>query len=116
MSETLPIPVFAEHDTTPEELRLKYRFLDLRKDKLHRNIMLRDTFYRGIHPVEAMFLNLCRDFAAEAVETMRFFYYNGAIRFLEGFQHGFHIKRAQGTQVNDLNFDAFLRQIFGSFH
>ena len=30
-----------ENDTTPEELRLKYRFLDLRKDKLHRNIMLR---------------------------------------------------------------------------
>ena len=41
MAETLPIPVFAEHDTTPEELRLKYRFLDLRKDKLHKNIMLR---------------------------------------------------------------------------
>ena len=41
MAEPLPIPVYQEHDTTPEELRLKYRFLDLRKDKLHRNIMLR---------------------------------------------------------------------------
>ena len=41
MAETLPIPVYAENDTTPEELRLKYRFLDLRKDKLHKNIMLR---------------------------------------------------------------------------
>ena len=41
MAEPLPIPVYAESDTTPEELRLKYRFLDLRKDKLHRNIMLR---------------------------------------------------------------------------
>src|SRR5687768_14484459 len=41
MAETLPIPVYAEQDTTPEELRLKYRFLDLRKDKLHRNIVLR---------------------------------------------------------------------------
>src|SRR4029434_7372703 len=41
MPEPLPIPVFAEHDTTPEELRLKYRFLDLRKDKLHKNIILR---------------------------------------------------------------------------
>ena len=30
-----------ENDTTPEELRLKYRFLDLRKDKLHKNIVLR---------------------------------------------------------------------------
>lgn len=41
MAEPLPIPVYAEQDTTPEELRLRYRFLDLRKDKLHRNIMLR---------------------------------------------------------------------------
>ena len=41
MAEPLPIPVYQESDTTPEELRLKYRFLDLRKDKLHRNIMLR---------------------------------------------------------------------------
>src|SRR5215471_6520536 len=41
MADPLPIPVYVEHDTTPEELRLKYRFLDLRKDKLHRNIMLR---------------------------------------------------------------------------
>ncbi|MBX3501146.1 MAG: aspartate--tRNA ligase [Alphaproteobacteria bacterium] len=41
MAEGLPIPVYAESDTTPEELRLKYRFLDLRKEKLHRNIMLR---------------------------------------------------------------------------
>jgi len=41
MAEPLPIPVYQENDTTPEELRLKYRFLDLRKDKLHRNIMLR---------------------------------------------------------------------------
>ncbi|TMJ29608.1 MAG: aspartate--tRNA ligase, partial [Alphaproteobacteria bacterium] len=41
LADPLPIPVYQENDTTPEELRLKYRFLDLRKDKLHRNIMLR---------------------------------------------------------------------------
>jgi aspartyl-tRNA synthetase len=41
MADPLPIPVYQENDTTPEELRLKYRFLDLRKDKLHKNIMLR---------------------------------------------------------------------------
>ncbi len=41
MAEPLPIPVYQENDTTPEELRLKYRFLDLRKEKLHKNIMLR---------------------------------------------------------------------------
>jgi aspartyl-tRNA synthetase len=41
MADPLPIPVYQENDTTPEELRLKYRFLDLRKDKLHKNIILR---------------------------------------------------------------------------
>ena len=36
----LPMPVFGEHDY-PEEIRLKYRFLDLRREHLHRNIMKR---------------------------------------------------------------------------
>ena len=36
----LPMPVFGDQDY-PEDIRLKYRFLDLRRDKLHRNIMLR---------------------------------------------------------------------------
>lgn len=39
-ADVLPIQVFGEDDS-PEELRLKYRFLDLRKEKLHSNIMLR---------------------------------------------------------------------------
>src|SRR5829696_4430965 len=36
----LPMPVFGEHDY-PEDIRLKYRFLDLRREKLHQNIMTR---------------------------------------------------------------------------
>jgi aspartyl-tRNA synthetase len=36
----LPMPVFGEHDY-PEDVRLKYRFLDLRRERLHRNIMTR---------------------------------------------------------------------------
>jgi aspartyl-tRNA synthetase len=36
----LPMPVFGEHDY-PEEIRLKYRFLDLRRELLHQNIMKR---------------------------------------------------------------------------
>ena len=36
----LPLPVFGDQEY-PEEIRLKYRFLDLRRERLHRNIMLR---------------------------------------------------------------------------
>src|SRR5271169_5483451 len=36
----LPMPVFGDQEY-PEETRLKYRFLDLRREKLHANIMLR---------------------------------------------------------------------------
>jgi len=36
----LPLPVFGEPDY-PEDIRLKYRFLDLRRESLHRNIMRR---------------------------------------------------------------------------
>jgi aspartyl-tRNA synthetase len=39
-AEELPLPVFGEQDY-PEETRLKYRFLDLRREHMHRNIMLR---------------------------------------------------------------------------
>lgn len=39
-ADELPMPVFGEHDY-PEETRLKYRYLDLRREKLHKNIMLR---------------------------------------------------------------------------
>jgi aspartyl-tRNA synthetase len=36
----LPLPVFGDLDY-PEDTRLKYRFLDLRREKLHNNIVLR---------------------------------------------------------------------------
>jgi len=39
-AEVLPFQV-AKDDSAPEAMRLKYRFLDLRKDKLHSNIILR---------------------------------------------------------------------------
>jgi aspartyl-tRNA synthetase len=39
-AKELPIPVFGEQDY-PEDIRLKYRFLDLRRDAMHKNIILR---------------------------------------------------------------------------
>jgi aspartyl-tRNA synthetase len=39
-AQELPLPVFGDLDY-PEETRLTYRFLDLRRERLHRNIMLR---------------------------------------------------------------------------
>jgi aspartyl-tRNA synthetase len=39
-SDELPMPVFGEPDY-PEDTRLKYRFLDLRRESLHKNIVKR---------------------------------------------------------------------------
>ena len=39
-SKDLPMPVFGEQDY-PEEIRLKYRFLDLRREEMHKNLVLR---------------------------------------------------------------------------
>jgi aspartyl-tRNA synthetase len=43
----LPLPVFGEPEY-PEELRLKHRYLDLRRETLHRNIVLRSKVIHSI--------------------------------------------------------------------
>jgi len=43
----LPMPVAGEQDY-PEDIRLKYRYLDLRRDRLHANIMLRSKVISSI--------------------------------------------------------------------
>ena len=43
----LPMPVFGEQEY-PEDIRLRYRFLDLRRERLHRNIMLRGAIINSI--------------------------------------------------------------------
>ncbi len=46
-AKELPVPVFGDAEY-PEDLRLKYRFLDLRREALHRNIMLRNEIIASI--------------------------------------------------------------------
>ena len=43
----LPMPVFGEQDY-PEDIRLKYRYLDLRRENVHANIMLRSSVIASI--------------------------------------------------------------------
>src|ERR1700741_3862306 len=43
----LPLPVFGDQEY-PEEIRLKYRFLDLRREKLHNNIIKRGQIIESI--------------------------------------------------------------------
>ncbi|HEY9218518.1 MAG TPA: aspartate--tRNA ligase [Phenylobacterium sp.] len=43
----LPLPVFGEPDY-PEEIRLKHRHLDLRRETLHRNVVLRSKVIQSI--------------------------------------------------------------------
>jgi aspartyl-tRNA synthetase len=46
-ADDLPMPVFGDVEY-PEETRLTYRFLDLRREKLHRNMMLRSNVVRSM--------------------------------------------------------------------
>jgi len=46
-AKELPMPVFGEQDY-PEDIRLKYRFLDLRRNQMHENIVLRSKVILSI--------------------------------------------------------------------
>ena len=48
-AETLPIQPFADDNQAGEELRLKYRFLDLRRGKVQTMLKKRAEMYRLIH-------------------------------------------------------------------
>ncbi|GIX11406.1 aspartate--tRNA ligase [Elioraea sp.] len=56
-AEVLPIQVAGDAEF-PEELRLKYRFLDLRRERVHRNIVLRSRVIASIRRrmIEAGFI------------------------------------------------------------
>jgi aspartyl-tRNA synthetase len=46
-AQELPLPVFGDTEY-PEDVRLKYRFLDLRRERLHKNIVLRSNVISSI--------------------------------------------------------------------
>ncbi len=46
-SAELPLPVFGDTEY-PEDIRLKYRFLDLRRDRIHANIMKRGNIINSL--------------------------------------------------------------------
>lgn len=46
-ADVLPFQVFGDEDTS-EELRYKYRFLDLRREKLHHNILMRNKMMKWL--------------------------------------------------------------------
>ena len=56
-AEVLPMQVAGE-EKFPEDIRLRYRFIDLRRDKIHRNMMLRSNVITSIRRrmIEAGFL------------------------------------------------------------
>ena len=58
-SDDIPLPVFGEPDY-PEDIRLKYRFLDLRRETLHKNIVLRSDIINFIRNkmIEKNFLEI----------------------------------------------------------
>jgi len=47
IAQELPLPVAGEADY-PEDIRLRYRFLDLRRERIHRNIVLRSNVIASI--------------------------------------------------------------------
>lgn len=46
-AQELPLPVFGDQEY-PEDIRLKYRFLDLRRERIHRNIVKRAEIISSI--------------------------------------------------------------------
>ncbi len=48
LAEQIPFQVNSDNENYPEELRLKYRFLDLRREKTHKNIILRSQVISSI--------------------------------------------------------------------
>ena len=117
-AESLPMNVFPE-DNTPEDTRLKYRFLDLRRSKLHQTVMLRADLLKLIETLnpndEPGRITLISRMGAERVETklpplLRAVQSEGRrVLWLCDAMHGNTISTA--SKVKTRSFDAILSEL-----
>ena len=64
-TKELPLPIFSDQEYA-EEIRLKYRYLDLRRKKIHQNIVLRSNVISFIRKKMESFKNNLNDFFTES--------------------------------------------------
>ena len=59
-ADVLPFQVFGDDDSVSEDLRLKYRYIDLRRESLHKNILMRNRVVKFMRDKVFLFGILAR--------------------------------------------------------
>jgi len=69
----------------------------------------------SIHVIECIFIDSGGNLRTHTKGQPTLFHDDRSIGFLKGFQHGFHVQWAQGTQIHNFNLNSILRKLLGSF-